>query len=311
MQKKEENKIDPHLNNLVFSLYNFAKSKIKSLSNNKQDIAAILPLDILRMLKKKIAENLTDDEEKLIISLISDLDISLKKSENKLETISSLDSQLEALENLKNAPYKITSIVEEAYSTVDIGKTSVQVILGDITNLPVEAIVSPDTTDLWMEQGLASIIRLKGGESIRREARLAGSIRVGDVVSSTAGEMSQKYIFHAAIMFPERESKKETNRKYIQTALSNIFKISEEKQIKSIAIPTLGVATNKFPYDALAKTMMLCIFDYLLKKSDTCIDLIIISLFNKEAYVYFVEQLKIAAAANTLTMKSSKQPKQI
>lgn len=304
VKDKSNKKIDPHLNNLIFSLYNFAKARKKSGSKagGKERVETLVPLKMLKMLKRKIGSNLTADEEKLIDALLEDLEGKPKKDEGKVERISLLDQQDEILERSEVRAYKFSSIVDEAFSMVKLNDTMIQIMLGDLTVHPAEVIVSPDTTELWMEQGVASIIRLKGGDSIRKEARQAGSVGIGDVVVTNAGDLTQRYIFHTAIMVPSDDAK----RIHIQKALETILNLAEKKKVRSIAIPALGISSSKFPYDAMAKIMIQKIFDYILVKEKTSIGLVIISLFNREAYNCFIDQFRIVAAANALKVDDFK-----
>ena len=45
--------------------------------------------------------------------------------------------------------------------------TKIYISKGDITDMPVEAIVNPANTDLLMDSGVSAAIRRKGGERIR------------------------------------------------------------------------------------------------------------------------------------------------
>jgi O-acetyl-ADP-ribose deacetylase (regulator of RNase III) len=78
---------------------------------------------------------------------------------------------------------------------------------------------------------------------------------------------------------------------------------AEKLKIKSIAIPALGIASSKFPYDLMAKITIQSVFQYFLNTPKTSVKLIVISMFNKEAYGYFVEQFKIVAAVNALIVE--------
>ncbi|MFH1283493.1 MAG: macro domain-containing protein [bacterium] len=306
-ETSEDKKINPYLNHLAFHLYDLAKDKIKEISEDKNNQnTKVLPLEILKMVNEKMSKDLTVEEKDLLESIITDLGNSLKNTGGELKQVSTFDDEfLSNSVNIRNDT-NLSDILEDSFCTVTLDRTSIQILQGDLISLPVEAIVSPDTTDLWMEQGLASIIRVKGGDSIRKEARQTGSeINICDVVATKAGYLPFNYILHAAIMLPDREIQKKTTKAYVQQSLTNILKIAEEKSIKTIAIPALGVATGKFPYDALAKTMFQQIFDYFMRKTNSSLELIVISLFNNEAFGHFLEQFKILAESNVLIIKNS------
>ena len=47
-----------------------------------------------------------------------------------------------------------------------VGKTKVELANGDITQLEVDALVAPSSTELWMDHGVAAAIKRAGADVI-------------------------------------------------------------------------------------------------------------------------------------------------
>ena len=64
-----------------------------------------------------------------------------------------------------------------------IGPATVEVVVGDMTELKVEALVNSANTHLWMGGGLASAIKKAGGQDIENEAIRQGPLSIGEAVT--------------------------------------------------------------------------------------------------------------------------------
>ena len=70
-----------------------------------------------------------------------------------------------------------------------VGRTRLEIVPGDITELPVDAIVNAANSELWMGAGVAGAIKRAGGEGIEREAVAQGPIKVGEAVAPRPREI--------------------------------------------------------------------------------------------------------------------------
>ena len=78
---------------------------------------------------------------------------------------------------------------------VMVGKTSIAILKGDITEVKADAIVNAANNRLWMGSGVAGAIKSKGGYEIENEAISLGPIPIGEAVVTSAGRLSSKYVF--------------------------------------------------------------------------------------------------------------------
>jgi O-acetyl-ADP-ribose deacetylase len=176
----------------------------------------------------------------------------------------------------------------------------VQVRLGDITEQPdIDAIVNAANTDLVLGSGVAGAIRRKGGDVIDEEARRKGPVRLGDVVITTAGNLPNRYVIHAAAMGYRPEDRAVPKRpgtgssaEIIRLATINSLERAEEAGLKSIAFPALATGVAGFPVDECAEVMIGAVGDYASKHPGTVIDLVVFVLFTQNDYAVFKRSIE-------------------
>ncbi|MDO9572880.1 MAG: macro domain-containing protein, partial [Candidatus Omnitrophota bacterium] len=151
-----------------------------------------------------------------------------------------------------------------------IKNTEIKVVIGDITELRVDAIVNAANNKLLMGAGVAGAIRRKGGKIIEEEAVKKGPIEIGQAVATGAGELAAKYVIHAATMAMDFK----TDEIMIRNACKNSLRLATELKINSIVFPALGCGTGGFPLLASAKIMGQEVLSYLRGK-DACLKEII------------------------------------
>jgi O-acetyl-ADP-ribose deacetylase len=92
-------------------------------------------------------------------------------------------------------------------------------------------------------------------------------------------------VLHTPIMNPDDQ---ETDRQKVMLAMNAILRKAEEMRLISIALPSFGSATARFPYDVCAKVMLGNIFDYFYNRTSN-IELVVFVLYNKAAYDSFIK----------------------
>ena len=165
-------------------------------------------------------------------------------------------------------------------------KPKIELFLGDITDLEVDAIVNAANNYLVMGSGVAGAIKRKGGKIIEEEAVRQAPIPIGEAVYTTAGNLKAKYVIHAAGMGRDLR----TNALYIKNSTLNSLKRAEELKLKSIAFPAIGTGVGGFPIEECAKVMIATVKDYLTQTKS--IQRVIFALFDKQGYEVFEDGMK-------------------
>ncbi|PIQ86906.1 MAG: hypothetical protein COV73_04040, partial [Candidatus Omnitrophica bacterium CG11_big_fil_rev_8_21_14_0_20_43_6] len=163
-----------------------------------------------------------------------------------------------------------------------IKNTEIKVMMGDITELRVDAIVNAANNQLLMGGGVAGAIKKKGGRIIEEEALSKGPLEIGQAISTGAGELAAKYVIHAATMGMDFK----TDEVKIRDACKNALYAADQLKIFSIAFPALGCGTGGFALLASAKIMAQEVLKHLRQKN-RCLKEIIFCLNNQEAFAVF------------------------
>jgi O-acetyl-ADP-ribose deacetylase (regulator of RNase III)/ADP-ribose pyrophosphatase YjhB (NUDIX family) len=164
-----------------------------------------------------------------------------------------------------------------------IKNTEIRIVQGDIAELQVDAIVNAANNKLLMGGGVAGAIKRKGGEVIEEEAVKKGPIKIGEAIFTSAGNLSSKYVIHAATMAMDFQ----TDEIKIRNSCKSSLHVAEELKAKSIALPALGCGVGGFPLLAAAKIMAQEVFRHLKERESSHLKEIIFCLFDKEAFDIF------------------------
>jgi O-acetyl-ADP-ribose deacetylase (regulator of RNase III) len=127
-----------------------------------------------------------------------------------------------------------------------------EVVDGDITQLPVDAIANAANDRLWMGAGVAGAIKRAGGEEIEREAVARGPIAVGDAVATGAGRLSARYVIHGAVMGQDLR----TDGDLIGKTTVRCLEVADELGVRSLALPAFGTGVGGFPLAECARIMV-------------------------------------------------------
>jgi O-acetyl-ADP-ribose deacetylase len=134
-----------------------------------------------------------------------------------------------------------------------IGRTYLEIVPGDITELPVDAIVNAASTDLHMGAGVAGAIKRVFGDGVEREALALGPIEIGAAVATTtADHPTVQWIVHAAVMGTDRR----TDAGAIAAATRSALDAADRCHARSVALPAFGTGVGGFPLYQCASIML-------------------------------------------------------
>ena len=157
----------------------------------------------------------------------------------------------------------------------------VEIIKGDITKVPANAIVNPANSYGYMGGGVAYAIKKAGGEEIEKEAIKKAPIPVGRAIHTTAGKLNAKYVIHAPTM--ERPAMRTTVDK-VKKAVIAALNVAEELNLSSIAFPGMGTGVGGVKPLEAAKAMKEAI-----EEKKPKIEKILLVAFDEELYRAFSE----------------------
>jgi O-acetyl-ADP-ribose deacetylase (regulator of RNase III) len=129
----------------------------------------------------------------------------------------------------------------------------IHVAVGDITQLTVDAIVSPSNSLGIMIGGIAGQIREAGGPTIEEELRASAPIAVGAAVVTGAGDLFCKNVIHVPTMEePGMKIGVESVRRATRAALLAAARYGHQ----SIAFPAIGAGVGGVPFDEAVRAIV-------------------------------------------------------
>jgi len=168
---------------------------------------------------------------------------------------------------------------------VNIGKSVLELVEGDITDMKTDAIVNAANEKLILGGGVAGAIRKKGGPEIQKECNEIGGTHVGGAVITTGGNLKAKHVIHA--VGPRMGEGNEDEK--LKNATLNSLKVADKNNLKSISFPAISTGIFGFPIKRCALIMLQTTIKYL--NGQTGLEKVIFCLFGHDSYKVFEDQL--------------------
>jgi O-acetyl-ADP-ribose deacetylase (regulator of RNase III) len=169
---------------------------------------------------------------------------------------------------------------------VNIAGRTLELTLGDITEMDTDAIVNAANAQLVLGGGVAGAIRRKGGPRIQEECDRIGGTFVGGAVVTTGGRLKARHVIHA--VGPRMGEGGEDEK--LRNATVNSLKLADEHRLKSIAFPAISTGIFGFPIQRCAEIMLTTTVEYL--QGSTGLERVAFCLFGQDSFDVFAEQLR-------------------
>jgi O-acetyl-ADP-ribose deacetylase (regulator of RNase III) len=131
----------------------------------------------------------------------------------------------------------------------------IELIQGDITKIPVDAIVNAANTSLLGGGGVDGAIHRAGGPDILEDCKKIrskqGGCPVGTAVITTAGKLPAKYVIHT--VGPVWNQGKSNEEALLASAYLSSLQLAVENEVKTIAFPNISTGIYRFPKQRAAE----------------------------------------------------------
>lgn len=167
----------------------------------------------------------------------------------------------------------------------------IELILGDITKLEVDAIVNAANSTLMGGGGVDGAIHRAAGPELLEECKKVvekiGSCPPGNAVITGAGRLKCKYVIHAVgpIWRGGHFGESET----LRNAYLNSLKLAKENGIKTIAFPNISTGAYGFPKELASEIAISTIKEFLANNPE--IEKVIFVCFDEENYNIYKNKL--------------------
>lgn len=175
-----------------------------------------------------------------------------------------------------------------------VGKTTLKLLVGDITLCRSDAIVNAANSALRLGGGVAGAIRRAGGESIQRECDSIGGTPVGTAAVTGGGKLAARYVIHAV---GPRQGEGDEGRKLAGATRASLT-IADSYGLESIALPALSSGIFGVPLDDCARAMLGAAAEYLSSGEHSLLE-VLFCLFDDNALGVFETALtRISSSRN-------------
>jgi O-acetyl-ADP-ribose deacetylase (regulator of RNase III) len=162
-----------------------------------------------------------------------------------------------------------------------------KIIIGNITEEDVDAIVNAANKYLQHGGGVAGEISLKGGRQIQLESdewiEKFGPVEHDTPAYTGGGNLPSRYVIHAVgpVWGEGKEDKK------LGEAISGSLKLGDQLQIKTIAFPAISTGIFGFPKERAAEIILQQFAAYFDEFPDSGLEEVRLTLFDQESLVVF------------------------
>ncbi|MEP6615847.1 MAG: O-acetyl-ADP-ribose deacetylase [Ginsengibacter sp.] len=131
----------------------------------------------------------------------------------------------------------------------------IEIVMGDITKIPVDAIVNAANSSLMGGGGVDGAIHRAGGNQILKECKKIienqGPCKTGQAVITSAGNLPATYVIHT--VGPVCHKGKDNEFEKLKNCYTNCLAIAVENKVKSISFPNISTGVYGFPKKEAAR----------------------------------------------------------
>ena len=162
--------------------------------------------------------------------------------------------------------------------------TDIEVSLGDITEVSVEAIVNAANKELRPGGGVDGAIHRAGGPRIAEEGlaitRRRGHLPTGEAVSTTAGDLPSRHVIHTVGPIWGQHDQSEAVR-LLGECYRNSLDLAVELGCRTVAFPNISTGVYGFPKALAGNTAVTAVQSWVSDHPDQ-LDRILFVTFDEE-----------------------------
>jgi O-acetyl-ADP-ribose deacetylase len=126
----------------------------------------------------------------------------------------------------------------------------IELVLGDITEQEVDAIVNAANSTLLGGGGVDGAIHRAGGPSILAECRELGGCRTGEVKSTGAGRLRARHVLHA--VGPVWRGGGEDEEEQLASCHARAIELAAKLGDRTVAFPAISTGAYGYPVERAA-----------------------------------------------------------
>ncbi len=171
---------------------------------------------------------------------------------------------------------------------VNINKSILELIEGNITEQETDAIVNAANTSLLGGGGVDGAIHRAGGIKILEECKKLGGCPTGEARITTGGNLKARYVIHT--VGPIYSGGKQHESELLTNAYKNSLNLASKHKLKSVSFPSISTGAYGYPINEASMIALKTVIDYF--KTNTDIELVRFVLFGLKAYRVYEKTLQ-------------------
>jgi O-acetyl-ADP-ribose deacetylase (regulator of RNase III) len=179
--------------------------------------------------------------------------------------------------------------VNEISHELKVGKTTVRLVRGDITEMETDAIVHAANSSLMGGGGVDGAIHRKGGPKILEECKKIRATQwpeglpTGKAVITSAGDLKAKNVIHTVGPIWHGGSRGEPE--LLAQAYQNSLKLAVSKGLKTVAFPSISTGAYGYPIDDACRIALKTVKNFL-EKEDRLGEVVFVLFSERDLKVY-------------------------
>ncbi len=174
---------------------------------------------------------------------------------------------------------------------VQIGRTVLELQIGDITEIATDAIVNAANEHLVHSGGVAGAIARKGGPVVQQESeawiRQHKRVPTGSAAITSAGNLRARYVIHAVGPVYDGTPR---SAELLASAITSALQLADAYHLKTIALPAISTGIFGYPLSEAARVILGAAIAYL--QRETGLERVAFCLYDSKAYEAFVKALE-------------------
>lgn len=139
--------------------------------------------------------------------------------------------------------------VEPSYYAIPLATGRIELLVGDITKIPADAIVNAANSALAGGGGVDGAIHRAGGpglmEELDRIREAEGGCPTGSAVVTSAGRLPARYVFHA--VGPVYRDGAHGEPELLRSCYLTCLNLAAERKLQSISFPSISTGIYGYP----------------------------------------------------------------
>ncbi len=177
-----------------------------------------------------------------------------------------------------------------------IGKATVRLVRGDITEIETDTIVNAANSSLMGGGGVDGAIHRKGGPKILEECKIIRAtewpegLPTGKAVITSAGNLKAKHVIHT--VGPIWRGGNRGEPELLAQAYQNSLRLAVSQGLKTVAFPSISTGAYGYPIEDACRVALEAVKEFLEKEDN--LDEVVFVLFSERALEVYADKAKEA-----------------